>query len=58
MTRELHIFAIISVLMYISPLGPDRVVCTYLHVLLPFLRLVPCANECYTVHGWSGRLAS
>ena len=55
MRREFHLFAIISILTRVWTLGPDRVVWTYLHLLLPFLQLAPRSNEGCTVHGWSGR---
>ena len=55
MSRELHLFAVIYVLTLVWPLGPDRLLWPYLHVLLLFLRLAPCDNEWCQVHGWYGR---
>ena len=55
MRRELHLFDILSVLTCVWPLGTDRSVWPYLHVLILLLQLAPRANEWCTVHGWSGR---
>ena len=52
MTRELHLFAILSVLMFVWPFGHNRFVWPYLNTLLLFLRFVPRGIEWCPVHGW------
>ena len=53
MRRELYLFAVLSVLTCVWPLGPDGDVGPYLHALFTFLILVPRANNWGSVHGWS-----
>ena len=54
MRRYLYLFAILYVTMCGWNLGPNRVIWPYLHIPLPFLLLVPYANEWCPVHRWSG----
>ena len=58
MRRELHLFAIISVFTCVWTLGADRVVWTYLHVLIMLLRLYPHDNDWRPIHRWYVRYAA